>query len=74
MGSVLALAFTVAVVAAFLYFMFWMTRGFWLWYWRVNEIVNTLKSIDQGVRNIEEYEARRAKQERPPTENPGIPR
>ncbi len=37
-----------AIVAMFvIVLVFLLFRAFWLWYWRISEIVNLLKSIDK---------------------------
>jgi len=30
---------------------FFITREFWCWYWKINEIRDLLKSIEQKLRN-----------------------
>jgi hypothetical protein len=45
-GLFVAIAFAVAVG------LFLLLRMFWLWYFRINEIVRLLRSIDESLRQL----------------------
>ena len=50
-----ALGITLVLSLGVLLVIFLITREFWAWYWKINEILRTLKSIDAKLDRVDLY-------------------